>query len=67
MKLGLPVIIIGVTGTIFPIGLGLLALWLMGIDIFPGGIAAAIAIAPASVGISLRVLLNFRKLNSDFD
>lgn len=66
IKLGFSVFVISVMGTIIPISLGLLAFWLMGIELFPGGLAAAIAIGPASVGISLRILLNFRKLNSDF-
>ena len=65
-RLGKKVLGIGVLGTFFPMVLGMVGFKLLGFDWYPVGFTSAIIIAPASVGIALRVLVPLRKLATSY-
>ena len=65
-RLGWRVWSIGLIGTLVPMGIGILSFYLFSNSIYPDAFVSAIIITPASVGVSLRVLISMRKLNTDF-
>ena len=63
-QIGIKAVLIGIIGTIIPVSLGTLFFWLIGFNAYPEAIVCAIAITPASVGVSMRVLLSLNRLNT---
>jgi len=62
--IGSNVVITAVLGTAMPICLGMLFMYALGSDVYPGGLAAGFSLAPTSVGISLTMLSRAKQLNT---
>jgi len=63
---GGPACVVAVLGTCLPLiaGLGLSVLY--GFDAYPDGLAAGVSLAPTSVGIALKLLLEAKQLQKDY-
>jgi Kef-type K+ transport system membrane component KefB len=58
--------VVAVLGTFLPIGAGMGLIYAFGKPVYPYGIAAGVSLAPTSVGIALRLLLEAKQLQKDF-
>mmetsp|Transcript_27792 Transcript_27792/g.54602 ORF Transcript_27792/g.54602 Transcript_27792/m.54602 type:complete len:574 (-) Transcript_27792:55-1776(-) len=58
--------VVAVIGTLFPLILGMLIMMMFGYSIMPHGLSAGTALAPTSVGISLRLLGEANVLQESF-
>eukprot|EP00928_Gymnodinium_smaydae_P016735 TRINITY_DN1632_c0_g1_i1.p1 TRINITY_DN1632_c0_g1~~TRINITY_DN1632_c0_g1_i1.p1 ORF type:complete len:1010 (+),score=215.35 TRINITY_DN1632_c0_g1_i1:322-3030(+) len=58
--------VVAVLGTLLPLGAGMLLVWLYGEPAYPDGLAAGVALAPTSIGIALKLLLEAKQLQKDF-
>lgn len=64
--IGVKALLIGILGTIIPIGLGMLVLWLLDFNVYPEAFTSAIILTPASVSVAIRTLISTNTLNSTF-
>merc|ERR1712096_180235 len=58
--------LVAVFGTFLPLVTGMMLTGAFGYPMFPDGLAAGVALAPTSVGIALKLLMEAKVLQKDF-
>jgi len=58
--------VVAIFGTFLPLIAGMLLIGAFGFPMYPDGLAAGVALAPTSVGIALKLLLDAKVLHKDF-
>ena len=66
MHVGKRAAAVAVVGTLLPIAVGVAALFAVGVDPFPDGLAAGVTLAPTSVGIAIKLLTERKVLKADY-
>lgn len=64
--IGFKAVLVGIIGTIIPIIMGTIFFWILGLSFYPDAFVSGIIITPASVGVSMRVLISLNRLNTNF-